>query len=77
MHEVTQKTFEMAHNRALYFVLVRAGPVMPADLEWLLLGGESNMLAREIARPFCRYRNLYLRNLSVRDAWPGEPFALR
>ena len=37
MHEVTQKTFEMARNRALYFVLVRPGPVILADLESSLL----------------------------------------
>ena len=66
-----------AHNRALYFLLVRAGPVIPADLGWLLLGGESNLLAREVARPYCHCRNLYLRNLNVPDAWPEEPFGLR
>jgi len=37
MHEITQKTFEMARNRALYFVLVQPDPVIPADLEWSLL----------------------------------------
>ena len=55
----------MAHNQALYFLLLRAGPVIQADLEWVLLGGESNMLARGMALPFCQYKNLYLRNLTV------------
>jgi hypothetical protein len=50
--EVAQQTFKMAHNRALYFLPIRAGPVIPADLEWLLLGGKSNMLAREGAAHF-------------------------
>jgi hypothetical protein len=37
MHEVAETTFEMVRNPALYFVLVRQGPVIPADLKWSLL----------------------------------------
>jgi hypothetical protein len=76
MHEVTQKTFEMARNRALYFVLVHPGPVIPAALEWSLLH-VPEVPAGTVTRASCRRGNSYLRNPGDPAPWRREPFALR
>jgi hypothetical protein len=36
--EGAQPRFKIAHNRALYYLLVRAEPVIPGHREWFLLG---------------------------------------